>query len=348
MGEGGNHGWSIDKRILSLLSAAGLLAIYIVLANLVGSYPSFTENTLANVAPRDKDIDRLIKETTYRGTWIIAATAFVVLSGAIAVRACSLDRIFASSDGKDQTQSSPPNGKAHTRLTIFWCLTGLLALVCTLIAFKLEPIGAFDRFFEYVEASPSNGEDGSVSVHAIPRGAFVLSAIPIAHFAFACGTIRKQALPELTRGRKSQLIAELDSVLQIGSLLLVVGTLMTYALWSWGFATLDWTAQAAGAAEEATATEQAALASAAGAIPGLAAGLGALLWSTLLAMLYLPARRDVMTAKIKKPDAQQAATDNASPSPEDPLGWTKILAIIAPILASLGVPLIEELIGAIN
>lgn len=110
-----------------------------------------------------------------------------------------------------------------------------------------------------------------VEPHALPRGSYALAALPIALFALACGTLR-----DLTRGTVSlqarrTRTAELDTLLRLGSLLLILGTLMTYAIRSRGVATFAWPDEQTRAAAET--------------IPRTSAIVGALLWSVLLAVI---------------------------------------------------------------
>ncbi|MEO1583929.1 MAG: hypothetical protein AAFR96_05065 [Planctomycetota bacterium] len=298
---------------MRIVGVAGLLFVaYIAIRDAVGMLPGYTARVMLTVPERPIDLTRLAEEALFRNLWIASATAFVMVSLAIALRA----RSFAVSN-----ESHPFR---------FWLLTGAALLASAVTAIKQAPPYEFTLFFTHARMS---GEEpwSAISVRALPRAAYLLAAVPIACFAFACGSLAELAQRPDKQGQHERLehLRSLNGLLRLGSALLVLGTLMTYSIWSWAVATFDWSI---GADADAAAT-----------IPRTSAVVGALLWSVLLAVLYIPTYNAV--TRLQRIDADR---DNKAAPPSAVGSWRAILAIIAPILASLGAPLAEAITKAIG
>ncbi|MEL7483219.1 MAG: hypothetical protein AAFN41_02580 [Planctomycetota bacterium] len=298
---------------MRIVGIAGLLFVaYIGIRDAVGMLPGYTAQVLLTVPERPIDLTRLAEEALFRNLWIASTTSFVMVSLAIALRA----RSFAT-----RNESHPFR---------FWLLTGAVLLASAVAAVTQAPPYDFTLFFTYARMS---GEEpwSAISVRALPRAAYLLAAVPIACFAYACGSLAELAQRSDHQGQHERLehLRSLNGLLRLGSALLVLGRLMTYSIWTWAVATFDWS-RGSDAAAAAT-------------IAPTSAVVGALLWSVLLAVLYIPTYNAV--TKQQRIDADR---DNKAPPPSAVGSWRTMLAIIAPILASLGAPLAETIAKAIS
>ncbi|MEL6498731.1 MAG: hypothetical protein AAF937_09850 [Planctomycetota bacterium] len=308
----------------SVAVAGAIFVIYISISGVVGMTPMYLDEVMRTLQPRPQQIDRLADEVLFRNLWIVSATSFIVVAGALASAARSL---VAQRDSKSIFPT------AH-----FWLLTASFGIGAVVLVATLSPPFGFVEFFQHARGELF-APIPRLDAHWLPRGAYVLAAVPIAHFALACGALRDIASQEDSKSTRVSQLKRLDTLLKLGSILLVLGTLMTYAIWSWGVSTFDWPSDAARQAAES--------------LPQVTTTMGALLWSVLLGALYIPTHHVVACVKTKD-DAQAAPIDpqggNAKKEGNDlpsTTAWPNILAIVAPILVSIGAPLTESLVGTI-
>lgn len=279
---------------------------YVALSALVGRLPGGAEGLIVESPARAVDVGRIVDEVLYRNLWIAIVLALVATGVAICVFSF---RVVVDAGCNERV--------------LAWSTAVVSLLALGAILWPSNDL--FRAYFRHAAG------DGIIAPDRLVRAVYGVALIPTVQVAVAVGALTsiKPAMRE--PGVFRERLAQLRTLLRLGSMLLVLGVLTTFAIWSWGAVTFA----------EDIEFRRVAMAQ---------AMAGGILWTVLLGAIFLPAGsllHEQARAACREATPEDESAWLKAAGIDGDVGWRELVAIAGPLVAGAVAPWMETLVGRI-